>query len=176
MLIYMDSIFLDIFMLQQYSCNMIPEFVDISGCPWAVLPPGIHTTSLEEVKARFTFTPKRQVLFGGLRRGIWNLAAAGCERIFLDGSFVTAKPNPGDYDACIDPTSIDFSKLDPVILELSNGRAAQKKKFLGEYFWFDAQADAFGRPFLEFFQVERNTGKPKGIIEIPIVSGKGGQQ
>lgn len=32
---------------------MIPQLVSIDGIPWQVLPPGIHTASLDDVKSRY---------------------------------------------------------------------------------------------------------------------------
>jgi hypothetical protein len=50
---------------------------------------------------------------------------------FLDGSFVTAKPLPVDYDACWDPAGINPAKLDPVFSDFSNKRQAQKDEVQG---------------------------------------------
>lgn len=86
--------------------------------------------------------------------------------LYLDGSYVTAKPNPGDYDACWEPAYVDASLLDPVFLDFTNRRAAQKQKYYGEYFISIAQADATGRTFLDFFQIEKDSGEAKGIIGI----------
>lgn len=147
---------------------MIPGFVKINGCLWLALPKGIHTASLEEVRFRFAVTPRRMVLFEGLRRGVRNLQEAGCKNIYLDGSFVTAKPNPGDYDACWDPTSVRSDLLDPVFLDFNNHRQAQKQKFYGEYFPMGCAADQFGKTYLEFFQIEKTTGAAKGIIHVPL--------
>jgi hypothetical protein len=52
----------------------------------------------------------------------------------LDGSFVTTKERPGDFDACWDIRFVDDAVLDPTFLDFSQGRAAQKRRFLGEFF------------------------------------------
>ncbi len=54
--------------------------------------------------------------------------------MWLDGSFVTAKDEQADFDACWDPDGVDLDTLDPVLLDLSRGRAAQKARFGGELF------------------------------------------
>jgi hypothetical protein len=89
----------------------------------------------------------------------------------LDGSFVTAKPHPGDYDGCWDHTGVDFSRLDPVLLDFDNKRAAQKTKYMGEMFISGVSSGT--SPFLDFFQVEKFSGAAKGILCISLVSLKG---
>lgn len=41
---------------------------------------------------------------------------------------------PGDFDACWDTDGVDLDVLDPVLLDLSNHRAAQRQRFGGELF------------------------------------------
>jgi hypothetical protein len=90
---------------------------------------------------------------------------AGCRLILLDGSFVTAKPMPGDFDVCWETAGVDARRLDPVFLDFSNGRKKQKERFGGEFFPTDAFADAGHRfRFRDYFQVDKYTGGPKGII------------
>jgi hypothetical protein len=105
----------------------------------------------------------RRELFAGLKRASKALSAAECRTIYVDGSFVSGKPNPNDYDVCWDPAGVDPAKLDPVFLDFSNKRANQKAKYLGEFFPFSAEA-APGKTFLEFFQTDRFTGARKGIL------------
>lgn len=147
---------------------MIPDHVDLPGSPWSVLPPGIHVAALAEVEMRFAFNARRRVQFRGLVAALTNLHGAGCRRAFLDGSFVTAKPFSGDFDACWDPTGVDHALLDPVLLTFENNRSAQKAKYHGELFPSTIPADHAGTIFVEFFQVDRFTGAPKGIIAIDL--------
>jgi len=53
-------------------------------------------------------TPQRRQLLDGLAHTIEVLAAAGCRRLWLNGSFVTAKDEPADFDACWDPEGVDL--------------------------------------------------------------------
>ncbi len=96
-----------------------------------------------------------------------NLKQAGCKRVYLNGSFVTTKDLPGDFDACWEPGGIDFDKLDPVLLEFSNKRSAQKAKYGGELFPATADAIGDGTPFIAFFQSARGGGR-KGIVAIDL--------
>jgi len=149
---------------QHYHCVVIPPHIDIDS-PWDVVPPGIHDASLKEVETRFATNPLRQALFDGLVRGCNALRAAGCSTVYLDGSYITMKESPGDFDACWDPAGVDTAKLDPVLLDFQAKRAQQKKKFGGEFFPSSNLADG-SNTFIDFFQLDRFTGKKKGIIRI----------
>jgi hypothetical protein len=87
--------------------------------------------------------------------------------MYLDGSFVTEKDRPNDFDGCWDPTNVVAHLLDPVLLDFTNGRAAQKQKYRGEMFIADAP-NAGTQTFLEFFQREKLTGAAKGILGISL--------
>jgi hypothetical protein len=94
------------------------------------------------------------------------LREAGCRLVYLDGSFVTAKANPGDFDACWDVQNVNEERLDPAFWDFSHGRASQKQRFLGEFFPAQLPEGATGRAFLHFFQISKATGEPKGILAI----------
>jgi hypothetical protein len=128
----------------------------------------VHQASLDEVEAAFATNFWRRELFGGLVGASKRLRRAGCLTILLDGSYVTGKPRPGDFDACWDPSGVDGRKLDPVFLEFRNGRAAQKAAFMGEFFPSSMICTDVGRTFVDFFQIDRFTGKKKGIVSIPL--------
>lgn len=143
---------------------MIPDLVDI-GSLWEVLPPGIHDATMDEVERSFAYNDQRQELFAGFQAGVMALRRAGCRTVYLDGSFVTGKPKPGDFDVCWDPSGVDPSRLDPVLLDFSDGRKAQKEKYRGEFFPSGARADSH-LTFVDFFQVDKLSGEAKGIARI----------
>lgn len=145
---------------------MIPALVPLPGSPWTVLPPGVHPASLEDVEATFATDIWRRELFNGLVLASGKLRLAGCPTIYLNGSYVTGKPRPGDFDACWDPSGVDPTKLDPVFLNFGNSRAAQKAAFKGEFFPSSMICADVGQTFIDFFQTDRFTGKQKGIISI----------
>ena len=132
---------------------MIPAFDPATG----LLPPGVHDANWEEIVARFGDTPHRLALL-----------AAGCRRAYVDGSFVTAKRTPADFDGCWEVEGVDLTRLDPVLMTFANLRAAQKRKYGGELFPAAAPADRDGTRFLTFFQRDRATGAPKGIVAIDL--------
>lgn len=122
-----------------------------------------------EVWTVFGTTPHRRRLLLGFRRALTALKLAGCRRVYLDGSFVTSKEVPGDFDACWDHTGVDLARLDPILLTFHNGRAAQKVKFGGELFPAESIADASSASlFIEFFQIHKETGAAKGIVAIDL--------
>ena len=94
------------------------------------------------------------------------MRAAGCRRVFINGSFVTAKVAPGDYDGCWDSYGVAKDQVDPILLDLQDGRIAQKLKYYGELFPADFVEGGGGKTFLEFSQIDKNTGQTKGIIEL----------
>ncbi len=53
----------------------------------------------------------------------------------------------------------------PVLLDWSRRRATQKALFGGKLV-AESAADPWGTPYLEFFQRDRNSGDPKGIVAI----------
>jgi hypothetical protein len=142
---------------------MIPEFEQDGS-----LPPGIHWATWQEVINRFGYTPHRQDLLLGLKRALDALRIAGCNVVFLDGSFVTAKRMPNDFDACWDSQGVDPNLLDPLLLDFSRGRAAQKAFYRGELFPAQFREGGGGSTFLEFFQIQKETGRAKGIVAIEI--------
>lgn len=139
---------------------MIPGF-DADGR----LPAGEHDADWDEVTSTFGWNPWRQTLLSGLQLACGALAVAGCTRLWLDGSFVTDKEQPGDYDACWDWRGVDRSLLDPVLLDYSKtGRDTISAKYLGDVLIAGTEA-ASGLAFVDFFQQARGGGT-KGIIRL----------
>ena len=138
---------------------MLPEF-NRDGR----LPAGVHWVTWEEIQSRFGFSCRRQQLLRGLHLALGALNSAGCRTVYIDGSFVTVKREPGDYDACWDIDGVEVEALDSVFLDFSKARMAQKRKYASEFFPAQMPEGASGRVFLEFFQTDKETGKAKGIV------------
>jgi hypothetical protein len=145
---------------------VIPKLVDI-GAPWKVLPPGIHDATLSDIEHRFATNERRKALYRGFLLGCEALKSAGCTVVYLDGSYVTDKPVPGDFDACWDPKGVDPIKLDPILLDFDDRRRNQKLKYGGEFFPSSAKADG-SQIFVDFFRTDRDTEKGKGVIRIQL--------
>ena len=142
---------------------MIPPFDDAG-----LLPPGVHSAEWEEFCQRFGVTPYRKVLITGMERALDALRIAHCKAAYIDGSFVTATVLPGDFDACWSTDGVMPELLDSVLLDFSNRRAAQKAKFYGELFPVDFRNGVGGLTFFEFFQMDKETGGPKGIVSLDL--------
>ena len=145
---------------------MIPQF-NANG----LLPHGTYPATLEEVIERFGGNKRRRELLKGLSAALTLLRLAGCRRVFIDGSFVTSKERPNDIDVCWDINGVNPDVLDPVFFDFDNGRAAQKARFGVEFFPAQVPEGLTGKTFLEFFQVDKHTGEPKGIIELELDNG-----
>lgn len=82
---------------------------------------------------RYATSTHRRDLLDGLLDALRSLKTAGCSIAYLDGSFVTAKTNPDDFDACWEAAGVVPNRLDSELKEFSNDRAAQKARYSGEY-------------------------------------------
>lgn len=148
---------------------MLPPF-DKDG----YLPAGIHSATWQEFTTRFGTTPRRKMLLGGLLGALFIFKQVGCKTLYIDGSFVSSKQMPGDFDACWDPEGVDIDQLhsiEPVFFMFDRGRAAQKAKFSGEFFPATMGERGSGKTFLDFFQTNKETGASKGIVALQIESG-----
>jgi hypothetical protein len=151
--------------IQVYTCIVVPAF---KSDEQLTLPPGIHWASWEEIVEALGFSDRRQELLSGLYLGFHALKVAGCETAYLDGSFATGKVQPGDFDVCYELVGVDPQKLDSTLKDFSDFRAKQKEKFGGEFFPAKAMATPTGVRFLDFFQRNKHTQEPKGIIAIDL--------
>jgi hypothetical protein len=132
------------------------------------LPEGAHGMTLGEFRCAFTWNVRRRFLYSGLARAIASLQVAGCRTIIIDGSFVTAKELPGDWDEAFDPVGVDPARLDPILIKHDDGRKAMRAKYLGDIFpWSAIASGAAGSVYREFFQKDRD-GRPKGIVELQL--------
>lgn len=146
---------------QRYCCVVLPDFVN------GALPPGIHRASWDDVRHRFGFTAHRRYLLIGAYRAIVDLAEAGCQRVWLDGSFVTAKEHPNDFDLAWDTTGVKGALLHPVLLDTIPPRHAQHARYGGDVIPNVTESGS-GMPFREFFQVDAITGERRGIVELDL--------
>jgi hypothetical protein len=144
---------------------VIPEF-DENGN----LPPGVHWCEWEEFEERFGTDFKRNNMILGLVLAMTQLKAAGARTIYIDGSFVTSKEDPKDFDACYDRETVDMNHLRVNAPRLFNhqDRNAQKAKYRGEIFPSDQPVGNYGENSFEFFQKDRKQRK-KGIIAIDLM-------
>ncbi len=137
------------------------------------LPPGEHEATWEELVARTGFNNHRETLLAGLEGALTELKRAGATRVYIDGSFVTNKPYPNDYDVCYDIADTDLPNL-PAGLDVTAMRAPRqimKAHFLGELLpaHFSAVMNPTRETYREFFQHDRD-GEPRGVVVIDLRS------
>ena len=130
---------------------------------------GIHTMSIDEFEIEFGFNKIRKTLIEGLKLGIEHLKDCVCKNLYIDGSFVTKKEIPSDFDACWDEDGVDLAKLIssyPTIVNFDEGRKYQKLLYGGEFFLMNTKASPYDT-FINFFQKDRD-GNKKGIVNIKL--------
>ena len=139
---------------------MIPPFTSTG-----VLPPGIHVATWEDLTRQFANNTRRKEICEGLRRAALGLARAGCRRLWIDGSFVSARAIPSDWDGCWDPVGVAPALLDSVLLDFTpGGRHRMKTKYLADLFPSSIQEAQSGLLFVDYFQIDKVTGDLKGIV------------
>ena len=58
--------------------------------------------------------------------------------------------------------------LDPVLLRFDTGRSEQKARYLGELFPASIGETVGGTSFRDFFQMDRATGRTKGMVAVDL--------
>ncbi len=149
---------------------MIPAFDPSTGA----LPPGDYRATLDEIAKRLGFTLRRRWLLTGLRAAVEAFWAAGIVEIYIDGSFCTGKPDPGDIDGYwVEPDPDVYDRIDPywIDFELILVPTVQKWKWR---MWADHGVEFFIHPamlasqnmgFPQFFRQDRD-GQPRGVIQV----------
>lgn len=149
---------------------MIPALDEITGG----LPPGDHMATVAEITKRFGFTPRRRWLLRGMRKALDAFWAAGIEEVFIDGSFCTSKPDPGDIDGYwIEPDPGVYDRIDRYWIDftfvpiphLGKWRWPMWAEHGVEFFIHPAMDAAPNVGFPEFFRQDRD-GRPRGVIRI----------
>jgi hypothetical protein len=146
---------------------VIPPFDPDTGN----LPPGIHSATWDEVMIRYGHTVHRRSLLAGLKMALDLLRGFGCRWFYLDGSFVTAKEIPGDFDGCWDVEGVDIHRMirqEPVLWDDTRGRPNQKARFGGDLFPVRVAGDPSDQQILMDFQRDPDTREPKGILAVDL--------
>ncbi len=138
------------------------------------LPPGDHQATLDEIKRHLGFTPRRRWLLRGLRAAVEALWRAGIEEIYIDGSFCTEKPDPGDVDGYwVEPDPDVYDRIDPYWIDFTPVFVQTAGKWRWRM-WADHGVELFIHPamqasaeegFPEFFRHDRE-GHPRGVIRV----------
>lgn len=142
---------------------MIPDFRDDG-----YLPEGLHLAAEADVTFRFgSDTPRRRRLALRLRRWIELSRAVSARRLFGDGSFVTAKPEPNDVDAVVWLPDDFVTRVSSGNLEAMDLETMLLTRHPEEIFAAEDRRD--WDEWLEFFSRTREPdGRRKGVVEIEL--------
>ena len=131
----------------------------------------IFEMSWEEFKELFGYNEKRRWLLEGMELAISDFKKIGCKAFYADGSLVTSKEEPGDYDICWDDTGMELLKAWQKCPELFDiGRNGQKIKdrYRGDVVPANNCPDPdSGINFVAYFMKDQEDRK-KGIIRVEI--------
>ncbi len=143
--------------------TIIPDFRDDG-----YLPEGLHLATEAEVTFRFgSDTLRRKRLALRLRRWTDLARAVSARRLFVDGSFVTSKPEPNDVDAVIWLPDDFVSRVSNGNLEAMELETMLLTRRPEEIFAAEDRRD--WDDWLEFFSRARELdGRRKGVVEVEI--------
>lgn len=134
------------------------------------LPAGVHATNWSDFLSRFGGSSPRRLWLASRLRNILELAATGgrLRRIFVWGSFVTAKPAPRDLDILL-VMSDDFEvEQMPAPAQSVFDSTRAKLLFEADVFWARA---SIGQEVLDLwldtYQTSRSFRK-RGIVELEL--------
>lgn len=129
------------------------------------LIPGIHQLDFKTFKDEFGFNKHRLAMIAGLEKAIRAFKSCGATFIYIDGSFVTKKEYPNDYDACWDQLTFNWMKLFTEFPVFLGDRVGQKAIYSGEFFSALAIANPPRQAYLDFLQRDRYDNL-KGIVKL----------
>jgi hypothetical protein len=144
---------------------VLPELTDTGE-----LPPGVHLAGWQELHSRFGGSSPRRVWLSGRLRALVELAATNgkLSRVFIRGSYVTAKPSPKDIDLLLimdEDFEVDGLAA-PAHSVFDSVRA--KLLFESDVFWTRA---SIGQEMLDLwldtYQTSRSFRK-RGIVELEL--------
>jgi len=132
------------------------------------LPPGLHPAEMDEIEDRFgRNTPRRQEFCERLRMFVDLAQHCGALRMFVNGSFVTAKAKPGDVDVVIWLGAKYFE-----LLKQADKKAIRLEEVLDtrepeEAFSVFEEVD--WNDWINFFSLIReHPNKHKGLVEVKL--------
>lgn len=128
------------------------------------LPPGLHRCNWDDLVARFGQGTRRQELLKPMQQILQLAAQHGADFVYLGGSFVTSKPEPGDFDMTWRVSGQRLKELEteaPLLVD----RKLQKETLGGEL--MATYPNSPGDGVLGFLQKTRS-GRPVGVAQIDL--------
>lgn len=142
----------------------LPEFNE-----YGLLPPGVHHTRLDEFKMKLGFNIYRQEM---IRQGflpvLKELRDKKVRCMFVDGSFVTENPLPGDVDAYV----LVPARPHPLFRFISERHKAWRTLYRVHCFPAIQNEDGFGsEEYWENFFCHQRDESAKGIVALELFGG-----
>jgi hypothetical protein len=151
---------LDYIRTQRYNGGVvIPDFDENNN-----LPPGIHDATVAEVRTRFA-NERRKQLFAAFEEVISILSECNCPEVYLDGSFITTKEEPNDYDLCYESKGIVRTLR---LREFLTNSDTRKEKYLGDIFIHMPEPPYYVSHVEHWQKDGRKDGMRKGIVRIKL--------
>lgn len=136
------------------------------------LTPGIIDMTWEEFKSTFSYNLHRSNLFKGIELAIKELKAVGCKTIYMDGSFISKKEQPQDFDLCWDEEGVNYKLIVteyPGLMDYGWRMKNMKKRYGGDIVPMTSLACyKKGLIFLAYFMQDKQS-RDKGIIRISLI-------
>ena len=141
---------------------MIPAYDKNGNLPHGRLP---YICTWAEFSERYGYNKQRLHLLKELRAVCNQLRNAGCRWFYVDGSFITNKLAPRDWDACWDPSGVDLDQLDNKF-HSDLFRNQVKHEYSGDLFVLLPRLP--GGNWVAWWQQDRRTGFRKGILKMDL--------
>ena len=137
---------------------MIPELTGEG-----MLPPGRHEATVEEIRRRFgSGNLVRSRLMKGLDAVLRMARKVGADLLYLDGSFVTDKKEPGDWDAVLLlPAGARIWSKEAIALA---DRPDVRKRYDGDLFTVSEEDTEVLAHYVEGVFVHDRNGRAKGLV------------
>jgi hypothetical protein len=146
----------------------IPDLTDDG-----MLPVGLHECTLDELRevfGRFNKSDRRPRLFRDLERYCDEVAAAGVgQYLVVNGSFVTAKPDPNDIDVLLVlPVDLDLTRPVPPYEYNARSKKYVRREYGLDLFPVFENDPTYERMLGVFRQVKYQPGVEKGVLKVAV--------
>jgi hypothetical protein len=134
------------------------------------LPPGVHIADWLEFQSRFCNSSPRRVWLSGRFRALLDLAATSGQlrRVFVWGSFFTAKPAPRDIDILLIMDEDFEVERVPASTQAVFDSVRARLLFESDVFWARASiGDEMLDLWLDTYQISRSFRR-RGIVELEL--------
>jgi hypothetical protein len=140
---------------------------------FGLLPEGVHECEPPEVVASFCANAARATVWGRFEGFLqWAADKPGPVGIYVDGSFVTDKPLPGDIDIALDITDLPPEQQNEWIVAFHREHARVKREFRTDFYPFIRGQEHDFTAFFQYLRVDEAItrgvpdGTRKGILRL----------